>query len=160
MVWYIPPTRVRDGLGLPSRGISQWLRACRSKSTFSNIAIVLQEQIRRQEQVVKVCEKYSEIKSLSPKNNTSMQGFSYIAMYNLLLCRINKCGSSSWVFATFQQLAPSLGISNYQNENFRDKLKHFEIESVDALSKIITGKPFSIVNVRHPFERLVSGKDC
>ena len=81
-------------------------------------------------------------------------------MYNLLLCRINKCGSSSWVFATFQQLAPALGISNYEKQNRREKLKYFQIGSVDTLSKILAGKPFSIVNVRHPFERLVSGKDC
>ena len=78
----------------------------------------------------------------------------------MLLCRINKCGSSSWTLGTFKQLAPALGIKNYENQPTIDKLKNFEVKTGEALTQILAGKPLSIVHVRHPFERLVSGKDC
>ena len=108
-----------------------------------------------------VCRKYKELQSLAPSYNTrTLQDFSYISQYNMLLCRINKCGTSSWVHGTFEQLAPALGIKNYKQQRPADKKKHFEVASVEALSDILTRNPLSIVHVRHPFDRLVSGPDC
>ena len=39
-----------------------------------------------------------------------------------------------------------------------ERRKCFKVKSVAGLGEILRGNPYSIVNVRHPFERLVSGK--
>jgi hypothetical protein len=49
-------------------------------------------------------------------------------------------------------------VPQYEREGQREKfLKHFKIKDKDMLNRILKGNPISFTNVRHPFERLVSG---
>ena len=57
-----------------------------------------------------------------------------------------------------QKLAAKLGLARLSREGQRGKfLNHFRIKDNDMLNKIIKDNPTSFTNVRHPFERLVSG---
>ena len=58
----------------------------------------------------------------------------------------------------FQKLATKLGVARFSREGQRGMfLNHFRIKNKEMLNKILEGDPVSITNVRHPFERLVSG---
>ena len=60
-------------------------------------------------------------------------------------------------------LFPSLGIlqelvAKYKGHEQRGNfLNHFKVKDMDMLNRILEGNPVSFTNVRHPFERLVSG---
>ena len=118
----------------------------------------MKEQRKRQKQVEQVCEKYPEIKRLTPLKRT-LFNLVYVPKYNILLRMISKCGTTSWMKSTLQKLSHGLGINNYRSLNFRSKRKHFEVTSLAGFREILSGNPYSIVHVRHPFERLASGKD-
>ena len=63
-----------------------------------------------------------------------------------------------WLLGIFQKLAAKLGVPKYQSEGQRGKfLKHFKVKDSEMLNKIMEGNPLSFTNVRHPWERLVSG---
>ena len=113
----------------------------------------MKEQRKRQKQVWQVCEKYPEIKFLTPSNET-LFNLAYVPKYNLLLRRVTKCGTTSWVRSTLPKLDPDSRCIKRGG-----KRKCFRVKSVEGLSDILRGNPYSIVHVRHPFERLVSGKD-
>jgi hypothetical protein len=85
--------------------------------------------------------------------------FSFIAHYNMLYCRIQKCGTTNWIEGTFDRLAPHLGLHQYSNQTRAQKLEYFEVKESESWIKILEGKPLAFVNVRHPFERLVSGRN-
>ena len=124
-----------------------------------NLRFQLQEQRKWKKRVLHVCGKYNELMSLAPSNKTrTINEFSYIPQYNMLVCRINKCGTSSWMYGTFQHIAASLGIDNYRSQTYKEKRRNFEVPSHEVLREILAEHPLSIVHVRHPFERLVSGK--
>ena len=112
----------------------------------------------RQQQVQRVCEKYPEMRRLTPIKRT-LFNLAYVSKYNMLLRRISKCGTTSWMKSTLQKLSHDLGIKKYRSLNFLNKRKYFEVTSLAGYSEIMRGNPFSIVHVRHPFERLASGKD-
>ena len=58
----------------------------------------------------------------------------------------------------FQKLAAKLGVPKYKFEAQRGEfLKHFKIKDKNMLNRILEGNPVAFTNVRHPFERLVSG---
>ena len=58
----------------------------------------------------------------------------------------------------FQKLSAKLGVPKFKTEGQRGKfLKHFKIKDKNMLNRILEGNPVSFTNVRHPFERLVSG---
>ena len=103
--------------------------------------------------VAKVCEKYKKL--LSPFSIPYKSMF-YIPSYNMLYCRIEKCGTTSWVYGTFQQLAPQLGIDKYANQTRDEKYSNFGIKSSRAFRDILTRNPSAIAHVRHPFERIAS----
>ena len=104
-----------------------------------------------------MCEKYGKI--LSP-SNIPLMDFFYVPRYHMLYCRIQKCGTTSWVEGTLQGLAPSLGLEEYKDiKRKRNKFKYFEVNSSQSWYDIMEENPLSIVHVRHPFERLASGRD-
>ena len=116
-----------------------------------------QEQNRRKAKVAAVCREHGNI--LSP-STTPFTFFSYIPQYNLLYCRIQKCGTTNWFEGTLARLAPLLGLKNYLNQTRREKRKNFEVKSLESWAHIMDGMPLTFVNVRHPFERLASGRIC
>ena len=118
---------------------------------FTLILSFLKEQGKRQKQVLKVCEKFPEIKVLKPSKETLIY-LAYLPKYNMLLCRVTKCGTTSWAKSTLPQLAPKSCLNSPGWNCFR-------VKSLKSLSSILHGNPYSIVTVRHPYERLVSGKD-
>ena len=107
--------------------------------------------------MARVCENYGKI--LSP-STIPLTDFFYVPRYNMLYCRIQKCGTTSWVEGTLQRLAASLGLEEYKDiKRKRDKFKYFEVNSTQSWNHILEENPLSIVHVRHPFERLASGRD-
>ena len=63
-----------------------------------------------------------------------------------------------WLLGIFQKLAAKLSVPRYQSEGQRGKfLNHFKVNDTVMLNKILEGNPVSFTNVRHPWERLVSG---
>jgi hypothetical protein len=111
--------------------------------------------MRRQQQVAKVCAESGHMLLVTP---TPLDHFSFIAQYNMLYCRIQKCGTTNWVEGTFDRIAPELGLHKYSNQTRKQKLKYFEVKNTESWNKIVEGNPSAFVVVRHPFERLVSGK--
>lgn len=116
----------------------------------------LKEQIRRQEQVAKVCKESGQMLSATP---TPLTHFSFITQHNMLYCRIQKCGTTNWVDGTFDRLAPELGLHQYSKQTRKQKLEYFEVKDTESWNKILEGNPSAFVVVRHPFERLVSGRE-
>jgi len=115
----------------------------------------VKEQQKRKEQVIKVCQKYGKIMSPS---TIPLTDFFYVPRYHMLYCRIQKCGTTSWVEGTLQGLAPSLGLEEYKDiKRKRNKFKYFEVNDSQSWNHILEENPLSIVHVRHPFERLASG---
>ena len=113
-----------------------------------------QEQRKRQQQVQKVCQEHGNL--LSPLT-IPLTYFSFIPKYNMIYCRIQKCGTSNWILGIFKRLAPELGLHSYNSQNILDKINNFEVKSIESWETILKGNPLSFVVVRHPFERLASG---
>ena len=78
----------------------------------------------------------------------------------MVYCRIQKCGTSSWVNGTLRNIAQHLGIHNFEDQKRKTQFRYFEVKSVKTWKKILAGNPSAIVHVRHPFERLASGISC
>ena len=111
---------------------------------------MFQEQIQRQNSIKDLCQG----SKLTPINRPA---FIYIPDYNLLYCRINKAGSTTWLEGILMGLVQKLGI-DFSNSRLHPRLalrEKYKVKSMEHWKQILENNPISFANVRHPFERPV-----
>jgi len=113
-----------------------------------------QEQENRKLSVRKMCEKhaselfYKDDENLLFDSSYNWNSISFIPQYNFLYCGVPKAGTSTMVKGTLMKLTNQTHRGNF--------LEKYKIADAATLRHILEGDPVSFVNVRHPYERLVS----
>ena len=117
---------------------------------------LIQEQSRRQEAIREVCAAAKDNLTNHPIN---LRLFTYLPEYNLLYCRIHKAGTTSWLEGTIMRLAEQLGMEFGKTDIGKRiaLVERFKVKDMKMWKRIMKNNPISFANVRHPFERLVSG---
>ena len=103
--------------------------------------------MERKSRVDEICRTFgSRFKS----DMIQLNNFLYFPEQNLLYCKIQKAGTSTWLEGTFARLAEQMNL----NLSGRFELKnHFKIRNKAHWNEIMKRNPVSFANVRHPFER-------